>query len=408
MNILNVDSLETAREKVLKYLKKQNFKTERVKTEKALGLVLAEDILSPIDVPHFRRSTVDGYALNHLDTVLAGESIPGILNLTERVLMGKNPLKKLQRQECSYVPTGGKINEGADSVIMAEYCEEFGSQTAVYQSVSANANVVQKGEDIQKGSVILKKGTRIGYAETGVLASVGISEIVIYTPLNIGIISTGDELAQKGEKLKEAQIYDINSETLWALAKEKGHNVILKKIVKDDCEILKKTVSELLPLSDLILISGGSSKGKKDYSAEVIESLADSGVLTHGIAIKPGKPTITGYDKKNSCLVVGLPGHPMAAVMLYKFLVERCYEEVMGVCETKIVYGKIQGNINGESGRTTCCLVKLEDNGKEILVHPIFAKSGVISALSRADGYILIDRNTEGYPQNENVRVYLL
>ena len=268
-----------------------------------MGRVLAGDIVSAEDIPGFRRSTVDGYAVLAQDTQGAAEALPVLLRVVEEVDAGQVPKHRLQSGQCAYVPTGGMIPEGADAMVMIEYCEPFGTgQIAVGQPVSPGRDVVPVGDDIRGGSVFLKKGTEVRAQEIGGLLAAGIIEIPVFAPFRVTVLSTGDELVEPGEPLGPGQMRDINSGVLKTLARQYGCDVIHTELIKDDREQLSRTIYSAMRGSDLVLLSGGSSQGNRDFTAEVIDQLAKPGVFTHGLALKPGKPTILGYDESLSLI----------------------------------------------------------------------------------------------------------
>lgn len=408
MELLQTNTLQYAREKLLEYLKgKQETKT--LDLMDAEGQVLAEDVRSICPVPHFRRSTVDGYAVISKDTQGAGESIPVFLENIEEILIGHEAKCTLKSGQCAYIPTGGMLPTGADAVVMVEYCEEFDtSSVAVYNSVSVERNVVNIGEDVESGAVILKKGTTLRPQEIGALASAGISHVSVYAPLKLTIISTGDELVTLGKVPKLGQVRDINTYALESLAKKSGFDVVATHVLLDDEETLKKVVSDSMQQSDFVVLSGGSSQGKKDMSARILNELADQGVFVHGISIKPGKPTILGYDKKSDTALIGLPGHPVAAMIIFELIVVWVKNKLIEKNDNKYMYAKMITNLGSAPGKTTCQMVRLIDAQGEYFAEPVFGKSGIMSTLTAADGYTLIDLNKEGLRKDEIVKVFLI
>ncbi|MHC1714990.1 MAG: gephyrin-like molybdotransferase Glp [Acidaminococcaceae bacterium] len=408
MELLQTNTLQYAREKLLDYLmEKQEIKTLNLMD--AEGQVLAEDVRNICPVPHFRRSTVDGYAVISKDTQGAGESIPVFLENIEEILIGHEATSTLKGGQCAYIPTGGMLPAGADAVVMVEYCEQFDvSSIAVYDSVSVGRKVVNVGEDVESGAVILKQGTTLRPQEIGALASAGISSVNVYAPLKLTIISTGDELVPLGKVPKLGQVRDINTYALQSLAKKCGFDVVATHVLLDEEEILKKVVSESMQQSDFVVLSGGSSQGKKDMSARILDELADQGVFVHGISIKPGKPTILGYDKKSNTALVGLPGHPVAAMIIFELIVVWVKNKLIGKDDNKYIYAKMKTNVGSAPGKTTCQMVRLIDSQGEYFAEPVFGKSGIMSTLTAADGYTLIDLNKEGLRKDEIVKVFLI
>ena len=409
MRFLQVDTISGARERLLQEVGDNFLKMETVKLSEAYGKCLAEDIYAEENIPDFRRATVDGYAVKASDTQGAGESVPVFLSVVEEISIGKPALREIKNGECAYVPTGGMIPDGADAMVMVEYTELFDKRdAAVYSSVSAGNGVVQIGEDAKKGELLLSRGTVLHSAQTGVLASLGKHTVKVYAPWHITIISTGDELAEVGEEKGRCQVYDINTHALYALAKEQGMTVDKAFSVKDEDEKIEQALKDALLCSDIVVISGGSSQGKKDMTADIIDKIAEPGVWTHGLALKPGKPTIVGMDKPSGTLLIGLPGHPVAAIMVFQLLLVWLQKNLRGEKETPGVPAVLSSNIPGAAGRAVCQTVKLEKEENGYRAIPVFGKSGLMHTLTQADGYVLVEADKEGIRKGETVYVQLL
>lgn len=409
MRFLQVDTISGARERLLQEVGDNFLKMETVKLSEAYGKCLAEDIYAEENIPDFRRATVDGYAVKASDTQGAGESVPVFLSVVDEISIGKPALREIKNGECAYVPTGGMIPDGADAMVMVEYTELFDKRdAAVYSSVSAGNGVVQIGEDAKKGELLLSRGTVLHSAQTGVLASLGKHTVKVYAPWHITIISTGDELAEVGEEKGRCQVYDINTHALYALAKEQGMTVDKAFSVKDEDEKIEQALKDALLCSDIVVISGGSSQGKKDMTADIIDKIAEPGVWTHGLALKPGKPTIVGMDKPSGTLLIGLPGHPVAAIMVFQLLLVWLQKNLRGEKETPGVPAVLSSNIPGAAGRAVCQTVKLEKEENGYRAIPVFGKSGLMHTLTQADGYVLVEADEEGIRKGETVYVQLL
>ena len=408
MELLKVDRIEEAKKKIEPYVNKYLYRTKEVEIIDSLDKILGEDIYTTINVPHFRRSSVDGYAVIYTDTQGASDTIPVFLKVIDEVDIGTKASKAIKSGECVYVPTGGMLPENANAMVMVEYTEMFSdNEVAIYESVPYSAHVVQVGEDVNEGELVLTKGTRIRAQEVGAMAAIGKTHVKVYEDLNVSVISTGDELVSIDEELEDAKIYDINTYTLLSLCKKYTMSVKRALVVKDNEEILRNTIKEAMNDSDIVLVSGGSSKGKKDVSAKVLDELSSSGVLTHGISIKPGKPTITAFDEDSKTLLIGLPGHPVAAMMLFEVLVVSVVLQGLGKQDEKILRAKMKTNVVSAPGRTTLQLVSLSLIDGEYYAEPIYGKSGLITTLTKADGYVVIELNTEGLKKDENVTVHI-
>ncbi|RKD31645.1 gephyrin-like molybdotransferase Glp [Thermohalobacter berrensis] len=408
MDFFKVVSIEEAREKLINNFKDYKLPIEEVDILDSLNRVLAEDIISNINVPEFNRSTVDGYAIKSSDSHGANESMPSFLNIVGEVKMGENTNIKIKSGEAVYVPTGGMIPEGADSVIMIENAERLDENTiAVYKAISPGENLIFKGDDIKKGELVLEKGKRVTSQDIGALAAIGISKVKVYRRPKFYVISTGDEIIDIDEELEIGKIRDINGYSLSALIKKIGGEVVDKVIVKDDFDLLKEEMEKALSLSDIVLISGGSSVGARDYTYDLINSFDDIGVFVHGVSIKPGKPTLIG--RANGKAVFGLPGHPVSAIIVFKVFVEHFIKELIDYKEeirkTKAI---MDFNVHSSPGKETYQMVTLEERDGKLYATPIFGKSGMITLLSKSNGYIVIKSHEEGVTKGEEREVFFL
>ncbi|RKD31079.1 molybdopterin molybdotransferase MoeA [Lacrimispora algidixylanolytica] len=407
MELLRVDTIEAAREKLVNAMQEKKPNIVRLDLLKSLGHILAQDVIAQEPVPSFRRSTVDGYAVVSGNTAGASESLPVLLEMVEEVSMGHPSCCPVKTGTCGYVPTGGMIPEGADAMVMEEYCEIFDeNHLAVYCPVAHGKDVVSQGEDIREGELVIKKGTRIRPQEIGVMASLGIMDVMVYEPWTITIFSTGDELVHPSHQPAPGEIRDINSYALSAQAETYGLKIQEVMVCKDDQETLKGKVSQLMKISDLVIISGGSSKGKKDATSQIIDEVTDGHTLIHGLALKPGKPSIFGYDQSTATLVTGLPGHPVAAMLVFDLLIIWLYKYMTSQKEGHSLFARMTTNLAGSPGRTTCQLVRLIKKEQEYYAEPVHGKSGLITSLTRADGYLMIGQNQEGLNKDELVEVF--
>lgn len=406
MELLKVDLLEEAIEKLNKYITEPRIET--IKLEDALGRIISKDINSDYNVPEFDRSIVDGYAVKAADTQGASESMPCFLKVIGEVLMGEECKLTVKAGEAVYVPTGGMIPSGADAMVMVEYCENFvDDQIAVYQAVAHGKNIVKIGDDIKKDEIALKRGRKIRPQDIGLLSSIGKMTLECYIPWKLFIISTGDEIIDPNLEPKPGEVRDINTFGLVASAREAGFNVVGHCIVKDDPMKLKDEIKRGKELADFVIVSGGSSQGKKDATEKLIEEESTSGVLTHGIAVKPGKPTILGYDEDTKTALVGLPGHPVAAMLLFRFIVEGLFKKVTNQEGNFVpsMVGTMTTNIAASPGRKTFQLVNIDEKYN---ITPVLGKSGLIRTMSEANGYIVLDVNSEGINKGDRAVCYLI
>lgn len=408
MDFFNVVTLDEANDIIGKNFSEYKFETELLDLIFATNRILAEDIISPINVPEFNRSTVDGYSIIVEDSHGSTESIPGMLNNIGEVRMGEKPKSDIVRGQAIYTPTGGMLPESATGVIMIENTELMDQETLlIYKPISKGENIIYKGDDIKKGDVALKKGRKLSPEAIGVLASLGVSKVRVYKKPKLYIISTGDEIIDIDEELTLGKVRDINSYALISMAENLGCQVVGRDIVKDNYDLLKSEVEKGLSLADMVLLSGGSSVGTRDYTDKVIASFGGKGVLIHGLAIKPGKPTIVGEG--NGKLIIGLPGHPVSSIVVFKALVEEFIRKSLGITEIRPqVKATMETNFPSSPGKMTYHMVRLKVDNGGYIASPSFGKSGMISLLSQSQGYIVIEEHEEGINKGEERVVYLL
>ena len=376
---------------------------EPVPLSAAMGRTLAEDIAATEYVPDFDRSTVDGYAVRARDTFGCTDAIPAILPLQGEVLMGEGAEFALNAEECVAVPTGGAVPKGADSVVMIEYTEDYGDGTiGISKSAAPGQNMIFRGDDVYPGKVILKKGRVLSSQDIGALAAIGRVQVPVVKKLTVGVISTGDELVPPDVTPGPGQVRDVNSPMLEAMLACFGVNVINYGIVIDNEALLSGKVTQAVSECDAVLLSGGSSVGVKDAACRIIESMGS--LLLHGIAIKPGKPTILG--KAGVKPLVGLPGHPVAAYFITKLFVLPLLGRLTGRDMTSYtVTAKMTESVSANHGRAQYHCCRLERRNGTLYASPIRGKSGLITTLAGADGYFCIDRDCEGLPQGAEIKV---
>ena len=376
--------------------------TEIVSLASAMGRVLAEDIAATEYVPDFDRSTVDGYAVRARDTFGCSDAIPAILPLQGEVLMGEGAEFDLNAEECVAVPTGGAVPRGADSVVMIEYTEDYGGEIGISKPAAPGQNMIFRGDDVYPGKAILQKGRVLSSQDIGALAAIGCVQVPVVKKLTVGVLSTGDELVPPEVVPGPGQVRDVNGPMLEAMLTAFGVNVVHYGIVIDDEARLTAVVQKAAAECDAVLMSGGSSVGVKDAACRIIESMGV--LLLHGIAIKPGKPTIigkTGYKP-----LVGLPGHPVAAYFVTKLFILPLLGRLMGrVQPGYTTTALVTESISANHGRAQYHCCRLERRDGQLYAHPIRGKSGLITTLAGADGYFCIDRDCEGLPQGAPVQV---
>lgn len=369
----------------------------------AIGRVLAEDVTAGEYVPAFDRSTVDGYAVRARDTFGCSDAIPAILSLSGQVLMGQGADKALEPDCCIAVPTGGEVPAGADSVVMLEYTEDYGDGSiGIAKAAAPGQNMIFKGDDVFPGKPVLEKGRLLADRDIGALAAIGCAQVQVVKKPRVGIISTGDELVPPERQPGPGQVRDVNGSMLHAMFASAGAEVSYYGIIKDERERLEAAVKAAESACDMVVISGGSSVGVKDATCKIIEALGT--LLLHGIAIKPGKPTILG--KCGSKPIVGLPGHPVAAYFVTKLFILPLLSRLMGQkVRTFSVTARLAESMSANHGRAQYQCVRLIEEHGQLIAYPIRSKSGLITTLAGADGFFCIGRDCEGLPENAEIQV---
>lgn len=377
--------------------------TEKVDLRQALGRVLARDCFAPEDVPGFDRSTMDGFAVRARDTFGASEGLPAYLEVTGEVLMGEAPSGEIGAAEAFRVPTGGMLPAGADAVVMLEYTEPLDDRTiGVVRPVAPGENVIRRGDDLRRDEQLFEAGHRLRPQDVGLLAAAGIGEVEVYRRLRVGIITTGDEIVPVKAKPGPGQVRDVNSYTAQGQVVECGGEPVLFGVVPDEFESLAAVLRRALAETDLVVISGGSSVGARDITARVIDSLGEPGVLFHGLAVRPGKPTIGAVV--GGKLVFGLPGHPVSAMVVFRLLVAPLLDPRAG---RSAIRARIRRSLRSQVGKEDYVRVRLVWENGELYAEPVLGKSGLIATMARADGLARIPLDREGVAEGEPVEVIL-
>jgi len=378
-------------------------RAERVKLDRALQSILAGDIYASLPVPGFHRSTVDGYAVRAADTFGASESMPALFSLKGEILMGVGANLTLKANETCAIATGGMLPPDADAVVMIEYTELLDQNTIeVMKSVAPGDNVLRKGEDMEEGSLAVPRGTRIGPYQMGLAAAAGYDMLEVKCPLQVGVISTGEELVGPDVVPEPGQVRDINSYCLAGLIEQSGGKPTLYGIIRDNKTQLAQVLDRAVEENDMVVISGGSSVGVRDMTLDVLSQ----GLLFHGIAVRPGKPTLAAIIKDK--LVFGLPGHPASAAISFYLLVHPLLETGDYRENSRVVWATLGRNLASGPGREDYVRVKLSSYQGDTVATPILGKSGLISTLASADGLIRIPLHKEGLCAGERVEVILL
>jgi len=386
--------------------------TEEIPTVRARARVLADELRSAVDLPHFHRAAMDGYAVIAKDTFGASQSLPAYLKLAGVVEMGKEAAQPLTPGTAMRISTGGMMPPHADSVVMVEYTDETDAGLVeIHRGVSPWQNVIQIGDDIKKGELVFPRGRRLRAHDLGALTGVGIASIPVFKKPRIALISTGDEIVDVESEPRPGQVRNINQHSLAGLIEECGGELKDWGVVRDDRTALRDAIAGALEWSDLVLLSGGSSMGAKDIALETILSFPDAQFVFHGISIAPGKPTI--FAKACGKPVLGLPGYPVSALVIFDLfaapLIRRLGGENLDVLEkfSRSVRAVLKTNVASQIGREDYVRVVLERSPAGLLAAPLPSKSGAIFTLVKADGMVRVDMNQDGLEQGEEVEVIL-
>lgn len=384
---------------------------EVVPTQKALGKITSVDILSPQDLPEFKRSTVDGYAVLAKDTHGASEGLPAYLQLVGEISMGQEAGFSISDAQCGLIHTGGMLPEGATAVVMLEDTQHLDTgEIEIYKPVAPGENLIEIGEDIQKGDVVIPQGTRLRPAEIGGLMAVGMTEVEIIKAPLMGVISSGDEVIPPDQKPEIGQVRDINSYTLGALLQVMGVRVHHYGIIPDNRDALRDVIAQALKECDHLIVTAGSSASARDLTAEIMNELGDPGVLVHGLQIKPGKPTILALAGNK--LMIGLPGNPVSALVIAQVMIKPILNYLMGLAADRprpIVEAELTINIASQAGREDWIPVRLQTGPSGAWqAEPIFGRSNLIFLLARADGLIRIPPAVTGLETGAVVPVRLM
>lgn len=382
---------------------------EQVPLADSFGRVLSEDMAAPEDLPGFQRTTVDGFAIRARDSFGATESLPALLEIAGDVKMGEIPSITVSPGKAAGISTGGMLPQGADSVVMIEYCHLLDEGTVeISRAVSPQENVIQADDDFRQGHIVLKGGRRLRPQDLGVLAGLGVSAVPVRRIPKVAIISTGDEVVPIERKPRPGQVRDMNTYTLSAFCEQERVKPVHTGLCRDRFDDLLSMVRQGLDAADTVWVSGGSSVGTRDLTLKVLESLEDMELLAHGISISPGKPTIIARAGRRA--LFGLPGHVASAMVVAEIFLRPFLATLSGEAEGERkerdrVRARLARNVESASGRDDFFRVRLLKQGEDWLAEPIFGKSGLISTLVEADGLLRVDRNTEGLYQGETVEV---
>lgn len=435
MEFFVVKSVPEARELFLDRVPPGPLARETVRAGEALGRPLAAPVVSPADVPSFDRATVDGYAVPAEDTFGASEGLPVYLEAAGEVPMGREPSAAVGPGQAMRVSTGGMLPPGADAVVMIEHVEAIGGEIGVTRPAAPGENVIRRAEDVRAGQALLEPGHLMRPQDLGALSGMGITQVQVAARPRVFIISTGDEVVSPESEPAPGQIRDMNSYALEAAVRACGGIPVMAGIIPDSYDALRVAVERGLKECDLVLVSGGSSVGTRDVTAQVISSFGPPGILVHGVAVKPGKPTILAAGSvdgpakppgdprvkppggprvnpprdRRVIPIAGLPGHPVSALIIFDLFIRPALRKMSGLCPfprwRPSVPARLSRNVASATGRNDFVRVRLSERDGEIWADPVLGKSGLLSTVVLADGILEIPPALEGISAGEMVQV---
>ncbi|MDC0748833.1 molybdopterin biosynthesis protein [Polyangium mundeleinium] len=382
---------------------------EIVPLDAALGRLLAEDVASPVDVPGFDRSNVDGYAVRASDTFGATEAEPQRLRrLPGSVAMGRLPDVTVEPGTALAIPTGGAVPRGADAIVMVEHTLLDGDDVQITKASIPGRWITYAGTDVAQGEVVLRAKERLTSRETGVLAAIGLDRVAVLARPRVAILSTGDEIVPPGQPLLPGAVYDSNARILSDAVREAGGEPFLAGIVPDDETSVRDALRRCLADAHVVLLSGGTSKGPGDLNARVLaEALDPPGIVVHGVALKPGKPLCLAVSRGKP--VVVLPGFPTSAIFTFHEFVAPVIRALAGLSERAddTVTARLPFRVTSEHGRTEYVLVRLVDDEHGARVaYPIGKGSGSVTTFSQADGFFIVDERVEMLDAGDTVVIH--
>ena len=380
---------------------------ETVPLGEALGRVTAREVSSPGDLPSFPRSTMDGYAVRAQDTYGASEALPALLRVAGEVPMGRAPALRLAGHEAALIHTGGMLPDGADAVVMVENTQRLGDEVEVAHPAAPGENTVQVGEDVRRGDPILPAHRLLRPQDLGALAAMGVVAVPVVARPRVAVLATGDEVVSPTDAPAPGQVRDVNSTVIAALVARCGGEPLPLGIAPDDYAILLGKMQAGLAAADALVVAAGSSVSTRDMTASAIAELGSPGVLVHGVALRPGKPTILAVAGGKP--VIGLPGNPVSALAVAElFLVPAIYR-LAGCAPPRrpTVTARLGANVPSATGREDFVPVRLREQEGETWAEPVFGKSNLIFTTVRADGFVHVPLDVGGLVAGETVVVTL-
>ncbi|MBI3998531.1 MAG: molybdopterin molybdotransferase MoeA [Armatimonadetes bacterium] len=383
---------------------------ETVPVHTALGRVLAADVTSPADLPPFDRSAVDGWAVRAADVASAESDHPVRLRHAGEVRMGEAAALTVSPGDAVRIPTGGVLPDGADAIVMQEHVEAHLPVILVRRAVPSGDNVVRRGIDLRAGEVVFRRGRRLRPADLGMLAGLGLAEVEVTLPPRVAILATGDEVVEPGRPLAPGRVRDMNSPALAGAVQAAGGVAVLCGIVPDERGAVEEALRRAVASHEMVLVSGGSSVGDRDVASDAIAALGPPGIIVHGIAVRPGKPTVLAAS--GEVPVIGLPGNPVSALVIFDLFARPVLEGLLGVDPASrpwdLVRARLVAALPAAGAREDHRRVRLEARPDGLWAAPLPAGSQVLTSLVHADGIVVVPASSAGYAEGEEVEVRLL
>ncbi|MCK4286282.1 MAG: molybdopterin molybdotransferase MoeA [Candidatus Lokiarchaeota archaeon] len=406
MKFLKTISVEELR-KILNSIPNLTTEEELIILEDSFNRIISRDVQSEINVPHFRKSRMDGFAVIAEDTFGAEEDNLVELELIETIQAGDKPQKKLVKGQCSYVATGAALPDNSNGVVMVEFSERTDNMVLISKAITPGTHVINISHDIKKGATIVNKGKLIDLATLGMLASCGIKKVPVYKKPLVSLMSTGNELLGNDvEKLEIGKIYDINSTVLKKAIESTGVLVKFLGVIKDDYDEMKRALDDALSRSDIVILSGGTSKGEGDLGPKVLEEYKDIEILVHGVKIKPGKPFI--FVKLKEKIIFILPGYPTSALSCFYVFIDNFLRKISSYPLREKFSKEIEigERIYSTVGRHEFKAVKIKEENGIKKIFPIKTGSEAMSTIFQADGYIEIEELESIIERGDKRRIY--
>ena len=389
--------VDIALKKFLSYFdwSKTSLPTEYVSLTDAQSRVLADDLSSRVDMPPFVRAAMDGYAIKSNDTKKASTKRPVLLDVIGRITAGQDALYKVESGKAVAIATGAKMPEGADAVVMVEHVELENKRIKIFNEIPRSKNVASKGEDVKSGQILLKKGIWLNSQDIGLIASVGIGKVPVFKKPKVAVFATGNELAEPGSKLDDTCIFESNRYMVSSMVRECGGEVVDMGICKDDKDLISSKLKEALR-SDVVVVSGGTSVGEKDYVPNLVNSLGKPGLLVHGVAMRPGSPT--GLGIVNGKPIILSPGYPVSSyVAFYTFGRPLLFKmlKTEGPPGAKLI-ARMTGSIHMHEEMRTYVRVNVTRQNGSYLAEPVSASgASLLSTLTKSNGMVIVDNKSK-------------